>query len=135
MRRAFDVRPASDVFLVIATPGWITGQSYMIAASLLCRVPSILIDGSPVSPPARFAATIERHRVSVLKAGSTFLRLLMTMPEGGDSILKQHDLSSLRLGTSAMPGVSPSPQQIRTPARVRRWRAFQHAANTVSAHI
>ena len=40
-----------DVLLVAATPGWITGQSYMIAAALLCRAPSVLLDGSPVSPP------------------------------------------------------------------------------------
>ena len=94
----FAPQPASDVFLVIATPGWITGQSYMIAASLLCRVPSILLEGSPVSPPDRFAATIARHRVTVLKAGSTFLRMLMTKSEGA-AMLRRHDLSGLRLGT------------------------------------
>ena len=78
-RAVFDLRPErrGDALLVIATPGWITGQSYMIAASLLCRVPSVLLEGSPVSPPDRFAAVIARHRVSVLKAGSTFLRMLM----------------------------------------------------------
>ena len=70
----------------------------MIAASLLCRVPSLLLHGSAVSPPHRFAATIERQGATVLKAGSTFLRLLMTMPGGGD-ILSRHNLSSLRLGT------------------------------------
>ena len=37
----FDLQADLDVFFVIATPGWITGQSYMIAASLLCRVPSV----------------------------------------------------------------------------------------------
>ena len=94
----FDLQSSHDIFLVIATPGWITGQSYMIAASLLCHVPSILLEGSPVSPPDRFAATIQRHRVSVLKAGSTFLRMLMTMP-GGNAILHRHDLRRLRLGT------------------------------------
>ena len=56
-----------DVLLVIATPGWITGQAYMISAALLSRTPSVLLDGSPVSPPDRFAAVIARHRVSVLK--------------------------------------------------------------------
>ena len=70
----------------------------MIAASLLARVPSILLEGSPVSPPHRFATTIERHRVSVLKAGSTFLRMLMTRPDAAE-ILRRHNLSSLRLGT------------------------------------
>ena len=71
-------REVKDRLLVIATPGWITGQSYMIAVALLCAVPSVLLDGSPVSPPDRFAAVIARHRVSILKAGSTFLRMVMT---------------------------------------------------------
>jgi len=73
-RVVFDPKPEHDVFFVIATPGWITGQSYMlIAAALLCRVPSVLLEGSPVSPADRFAAAIEMHHVSVLMAGSTFL--------------------------------------------------------------
>jgi hypothetical protein len=70
----------------------------MIAASLLCCVPSVLLDGSPVSPPDRFAATIQRHGVTLLKAGSTFLRMLMTM-QGGEEALKKHEVSSVRLGT------------------------------------
>ena len=55
----FDLQPArNDVLFVVATPGWITGQSYMIAAALLCRVPSVLLEGSPVSPPDRFAVAM-----------------------------------------------------------------------------
>ena len=42
----------------------------MIAAALLCRITSVLLEGSPVSPPDRFASIIERRRVSVLKAGA-----------------------------------------------------------------
>lgn len=87
-----------DVLFVVATPGWITGQSYMISAALLCRVPSVLLEGSPVSPPDRFAAVIARHRVSVLKAGSTFLRMLMTRPNA-EALLAEHSVASLRLGT------------------------------------
>ena len=94
----FNMRPAEDVFMVIATPGWIMGQSYMIAASLLTRIPSVVLEGSPVSPPDRFAATIERHKITVLKAGSTFLRMLMTMPNGEEA-LRTHDVSTLRIGT------------------------------------
>ena len=98
-RAVFDIPNAArdDCLLVIATPGWITGQSYMIAAALLCRTPSVQLEGSPVTPPDRFAAVIARHRVSILKAGSTFLRMVMT--GGSESRLALHDLSSLRLGT------------------------------------
>jgi acyl-CoA synthetase (AMP-forming)/AMP-acid ligase II len=94
----FDAQPGKDVLFVVATPGWITGQSYMIASSLLCRTPSIMLDGSPVSPPDRFAAIIARHKASILKAGSTFLRMLATR-EGSVELLAKHDLSCLRIGT------------------------------------
>jgi len=87
-----------DVLLVVATPGWITGQAYMISAALLTQTPSVLLDGSPVSPLDRFAAIIARHRVSVLKAGSTFLRMLMTHSEP-QRMLARHDMTSLRIGT------------------------------------
>ena len=108
-RAVFDLRPErrGDALLVIATPGWITGQSYMIAAALLCRVPSILLEGSPVSPPDRFAAIIARHQATVLKAGSTFLRMLMTRPSA-KPLLAQHALGSLRLGTFCAEPVNES---------------------------
>jgi hypothetical protein len=93
-----DRRGPRHVLLVIANPGWITGQAYMISAALLTRTTSVLLDGSPVSPPNRFAAVIARHHVSVLKAGSTFLRMLMTH-EAAEEILARHDMTSLQLGT------------------------------------
>ena len=74
-RVVFDLQSARDTLLVLATPGWISGQSYMIAAALLCHAPSVLLQGSPVSPPERFAATIERHHASAtgLQTGSGHL--------------------------------------------------------------
>lgn len=53
---------SEDVALVIATPAWITGQSYMISACLTAGITSVLLEGSPVAPQAtRFAHVIERH--------------------------------------------------------------------------
>ena len=107
-RVCFDLRSGHDVFLVIATPGWITGQSYMIAAALLARVPSIMLEGSPVSPPDRFASTIQFHGVTVLKAGSTFLRMLMTMPGGKHSIA----LTAASQGAPSPPNPSSLPHTL-----------------------
>ena len=45
-----------------------------------------------MQPPDLFARLIERHKISVLKAGSTFLRILMTRPEAVE-LLEKHDLS------------------------------------------
>jgi acyl-CoA synthetase (AMP-forming)/AMP-acid ligase II len=47
---------AVDVALVVATPAWITGQSYMLSACLSAGISSVLLEGSPVAPrPTRFA--------------------------------------------------------------------------------
>ncbi|KAL1521309.1 hypothetical protein AB1Y20_020978 [Prymnesium parvum] len=125
----FALQPARDVLFVIATAGWITGQSYMISAALLAGVPSVLLDGSAVSPPGRFAATVSRHRVSVLKAGSTFLRMLMTMPSA-DALLAQHDLSSLRLGTFCAEPVNEAVHRFAaahlTPTYINSYWATEH---------
>ena len=107
-RVVLELQSDSDVLLVLATPGWITGQSYMIAASLLCRTPSVLLEGSPVSPPARFAAAIARHGTTVMKSGSTMMRVLMAAPDAA-SMLATHDLSTLRLGCFC---AEPLPAQI-----------------------
>ena len=120
----FDLQPARDVLFVVATPGWITGQSYMIAAPLLCRVPSVLLDGSPVSPPDRFAAVIARHRVTVLKAGSTFLRMLMMRPNS-EALLARHSLASLRLGTFCAEPVNEA---------VHRFAAARLTANYINSY-
>eukprot|EP00392_Amoebophrya_sp_AT5.2_P011749 g11834.t1 len=69
---------ADDKLLVLATPAWITGQSYMISAALAMGIPSVLLEGSPVVPrQTRFAEVIARHKVTLFKAGSTFLRGVM----------------------------------------------------------
>ena len=127
-RAVFAVQPTRDAFLVIATPGWITGQSYMLATALLCRMPSVLLEGSPVSPPDRFAAIIARHKVSVLKAGSTFLRMVMT--GGHASRLALHDLSCLRLGTFCAEPVNESVHAFAcahlTPKYINSYWATEH---------
>lgn len=50
-----------------------------------------------MSPHDRFAAVIARHHVTILKAGSTFLRMAMTARI--EPLLAKHELRSLRLGT------------------------------------
>ena len=121
--------PRDEAILVVATPGWITGQSYMIAAALLSRTRSVLLEGSPVAPPDRFAATIARHRVGVLKAGSTFLRMLMTRADAA-GLLAAHDLSTLRLGSFCAEPVNEAVHRFAavhlTPNYVNSYWATEH---------
>jgi len=109
MEAAFDSKPG-DVLYVVADPGWITGQSYLISAALLTRVTSVIAEGSPVFPHAgRFASIIERYKVNIFKAGVTFLKSIMQDPENLAD-LKVYDLSSLRVATFCAEPVSPPVQ-------------------------
>ena len=79
MQASFDATPGVDVALVLASFGWITGQSYMVAGTLASRVTTVITQANPVSPyVARFAAMIERFGVSILKGGVAFLKFVMT---------------------------------------------------------
>ncbi len=126
---AFDAR-AGDVLYVVADPGWITGQSYMIAAALLTRVTTVITEGSPVFPHAgRFASIIERYKVNIFKAGVTFLKSVMQDPENLSDV-KAYDLSSLRVATFCAEPTSPAVQAFAmehvTPWYINSYWATEH---------
>ena len=74
MKVAFDAQPG-DVVYVVADPGWITGQSYMLTATMTTRCTGVLGEGAPTFPHAgRYASMIERYKVRIFKAGVTFLK-------------------------------------------------------------
>ncbi|MGY6635716.1 MAG: AMP-binding protein [Erythrobacter sp.] len=109
MAASFDARPGDTLF-VVADPGWITGQSYLICAPLMTRVTSVVFEGSPVFPHAgRFASMIERHNVTIFKAGVTFLKSVMSDPSNLAD-LQRYDMSGLRVATFCAEPVSPSVQ-------------------------
>jgi len=100
-----------DRLYVIADPGWITGQSYLIAAPLAFGITSIVAEGSPLFPHAgRFSSIIERHGATLFKAGSTFLKAVMTDPASAEDMLA-FDMSGLKAATFCAEPVSPAVQQ------------------------
>ena len=110
MKVVFDVQP-SDRIYVIADPGWITGQSYLIAAPLAVGVTSIVAEGSPLFPHAgRFSSIIARHQATMFKAGSTFLKAVMTDPASTED-MASYDMSKLKVATFCAEPVSPAVQQ------------------------
>lgn len=116
MRIAFNVDPEAeeknDVILVVADPGWITGQSYMISAALTTRTTSIIAEGSPLFPHAgRFTSMIERHKVTIFKAGSTFLKTVASNEENLKDI-QRYDRTTLKVGTFCAEPTSPSIQEL-----------------------
>ena len=110
MRTVFGATPEDRIY-TIADPGWITGQSYLIGAPLALGITSIVHEGSPLFPHAgRFSSMIERHRATIFKAGSTFLKAVMTDPAStGD--MSAFDMSSLKIATFCAEPVSPAVQQ------------------------
>ena len=129
MAAVFDARPG-DVMQVVADPGWITGQSYLIAGALLTRVTSVIAEGSPVFPHAgRFASMIERHGVTIFKAGVTFLKAVMADPANLYD-LERYDMGSLRVATFCAEPVSPSVQTFGmahvTPRYINSYWATEH---------
>jgi acrylyl-CoA reductase (NADPH) / 3-hydroxypropionyl-CoA dehydratase / 3-hydroxypropionyl-CoA synthetase len=129
MKVAFDAR-AGDVMYVVADPGWITGQSYMISAPLLTRVTTVLGEGAPVFPHSgRFAAMIERHGVTIFKAGVTFLKAVMTDPQNLKDI-QAYDMKGLRVATFCAEPCSPPVQAFGmehvTPQYINSYWATEH---------
>ena len=129
MKVAFDARPG-DVIYVVADPGWITGQSYMISAALLTRVTTLMGEGAPVFPHAgRFAAMIERHGVTIFKAGVTFLKAVMSDPQNLKDI-EAYDLGGLRVATFCAEPCSPPVQAFGmanvTPQYINSYWATEH---------
>jgi acrylyl-CoA reductase (NADPH) / 3-hydroxypropionyl-CoA dehydratase / 3-hydroxypropionyl-CoA synthetase len=129
MAVAFDARPG-DVIYVVADPGWITGQSYMLSATMTTRCTGVLGEGAPTFPHAgRYASMIERYRVRIFKAGVTFLKTIMADPQNADDV-RQYDLSSLRVATFCAEPTSPAVQQfgmaLMTPQYINSYWATEH---------
>jgi len=110
MRMVFNAGQ-DDRLYVVGDPGWITGQSYLIAAPLALGMTTILSEGSPLFPHAgRFASIIERQEVTIFKAGSTFLKAVMTDPASVDD-MAAYDMSGVKVATFCAEPVSPAVQQ------------------------
>ncbi len=129
MKIAFDARPG-DVVYVVADPGWITGQSYMLSATMTTRCTGILGEGAPTFPHAgRYASMIERYRVRVFKAGVTFLKTIMADPQNTRDV-QQYDMSTLRVATFCAEPTSPAVQQfgmqLMTPQYINSYWATEH---------
>jgi acrylyl-CoA reductase (NADPH) / 3-hydroxypropionyl-CoA dehydratase / 3-hydroxypropionyl-CoA synthetase len=129
MKIAFDARPG-DVVYVVADPGWITGQSYMLSATMTTRCTGILGEGAPTFPHAgRYASMIERYSVRIFKAGVTFLKTIMADAQNVRDV-QQYDLSSLRVATFCAEPTSPAVQQfgmdLMTPQYINSYWATEH---------
>ena len=91
-----------DIYWCAADIGWITGHSYIIYAPLANGATTVMFEGVPHYPDfGRWWQIIAKHKVNIFYTAPTALRALM---REGDSWVRQHDLSSLKLlGTVGEP--------------------------------
>jgi acetyl-CoA synthetase len=101
MKWVFDLKD-EDIYWCTADIGWVTGHSYSVYGPLAAGATVMMYEGAPNFPQEdRFWAIIEKYRVNILYTAPTAIR---TFTKWGESWVKKHDLSSLRLlGTVGEP--------------------------------
>jgi acetyl-CoA synthetase len=101
MKWVFDLK-GEDIYWCTADIGWVTGHSYTVYGPLAAGATVVMYEGAPNFPENdRFWRIIEKYRVNILYTAPTAIR---TFIKWGDSWVKKHDLSSLRLlGTVGEP--------------------------------
>lgn len=104
LKWVFDIKD-DDVYWCAADVGWITGHSYIVYAPLILGATSVMYEGAPDFPqPDRWWQIIENNGVTILYTSPTSIRMFMRF---GESWVKQHDLSSLRLLGSVGEPINP----------------------------
>ncbi|BDC00125.1 acetate--CoA ligase [Saccharolobus caldissimus] len=85
----------NDVLFNTSDIGWIVGHSYITYSPLVMGRTVIIYESAPDYPyPNKWAELIEKYRATTFGTSATFLRYLMKY---GESYIKEHDLSSLRI--------------------------------------
>ena len=104
MRWVFDLKD-DDIYWCTADIGWVTGHSYTVYGPLAAGATVVMYEGAPNFPENdRFWNVIEKYKVSIFYTAPTAIR---TFIKWGDSWVKKHDLSSLRLLGSVGEPINP----------------------------
>ncbi|KAI9034139.1 acetate-CoA ligase [Hyaloraphidium curvatum] len=94
-----------DIFGCTADVGWITGHSYLVYGPLAMGATTLMFEGIPTFPDAgRFWQIVETHRLTHLYTAPTAIR---TLQKAGDSFVRKHDRTSLRILGSVGEPISP----------------------------
>jgi acetyl-CoA synthetase len=104
MRWVFDLKD-DDIYWCTADIGWVTGHSYTVYGPLAAGATVVMYEGAPNFPENdRFWQIIAKYKVSIFYTAPTAIR---TFIKWGDSWVKKHDLSSLRLLGSVGEPINP----------------------------
>ena len=84
-----------DIYWCTADIGWVTGHSYIVYGPLTNGATTIMFEGVPSYPDfGRFWAVVEKYKVNIFYTAPTAVRAIA---KEGDSWVKKHDISSIRL--------------------------------------
>ena len=84
-----------DIYWCTADIGWVTGHSYIVYGPLCNGATSVMFEGVPNYPDyGRFWAIVEKYSINIFYTAPTAIRALA---KEGDSWVKKHDISSIRL--------------------------------------
>ena len=104
MRWVFDLKD-DDIYWCTADIGWVTGHSYTVYGPLAAGATVVMYEGAPNFPENdRFWRIIAKYGVNIFYTAPTAIR---TFIKWGDSWVKKHDLSSLRLLGSVGEPINP----------------------------
>ncbi|HEX2903869.1 MAG TPA: AMP-binding protein [Jatrophihabitans sp.] len=111
MANIFDVGPG-EVMFTGSDVGWVVGHSYIVYAPLLTGATTVLYEGKPVGTPdaGAFWRLVEEHRVCTLFTSPTAIRAIKRDDPDG-TLLRQHDVSSLRTVFLAGERLDPATQE------------------------
>jgi acetyl-CoA synthetase len=83
------------IYWCTADIGWVTGHSYIVYGPLCNGATSVMFEGVPNYPDfGRFWAIVEKYKVNIFYTAPTSIRALA---KEGDSWVKKHDTSSIKL--------------------------------------
>jgi len=100
----FDIKE-EDTYWCTADIGWITGHSYIVYGPLANGATTLMFEGVPNYPtPDRFWNIVDKYKVNIFYTAPTAIRAI---EREGDSWVKKHDLSSLRLLGSVGEPINP----------------------------
>ncbi|MHB9024816.1 MAG: acetate--CoA ligase [Armatimonadota bacterium] len=104
LKYVFDLND-QDRWWCTADPGWVTGHSYLAYGPMLLGATTFMYEGAPAYPyPNRWWSMVEKFGITVFYTAPTAIRGLMRF---GESWVKRHDLSSLRLLGSVGEPINP----------------------------
>ncbi|MCV7193346.1 acetate--CoA ligase [Mycolicibacterium brumae] len=109
----FDLKPETDVYWCTADIGWVTGHTYIVYGPLANGATQVLYEGTPASPDEhRHFQVIDKYKVTIYYTAPTVIRTFMRW---GRELVREHDLSSLRLLGSVGEPINPE-----------AWRWYRH---------